>query len=126
MDVAEFTRVLGHMTADDLHEVAGAIALAHASVADDLSWWEATMEIERTLRGLHRKREAAMAALLAARAVQSAADAAGLVLPDQEVTKVARAAADVARGLAAGPGALEAVRRLLLCWPPAVGVVSVA
>ena len=126
MDLAAFTQVLGRMTADDLHEVADAIAHAHASVADDLSWWEATMQIEKALRGLHRKRDAAMAALLAARAVQSAADAAGVALPDPEVTKVARAAAEVARGLSAGPAAIDAVRRLLGCWPPTVTVGTAA
>ena len=118
VDIARFTDALSRMTDADLRRVAGELAMAHSCVADDLAWWEATVDIERALKLQHRRREAAMAAHHASAAVQSAAAHAGMTLPDDGVTRVARAAADVARGLAAGALADDAVRRLLVCWAP--------
>lgn len=118
MDVQGFTAALSRMTDDDLRRVAAELASARACVADDLAWWEATVDIERALKLQHLRRLAAMAAHHASSAVQSAAAHAGVVLPDDDVTRVARAAADVARGLAAGALADDAVRRLLVCWAP--------
>ena len=113
MNVEDFTRTLSHMTVEDLRRIADAIEGRHACVADDLAWWEATVDIERALKLLHRRRHAAMAAHDAGRAVQLAAAAAGVDMPDADVTRVARAAAEAARGLAAGPLAEHAVTLLL-------------
>jgi hypothetical protein len=106
------------MSDTDLRRVGAELATARSCVADDLAWWEATVDIERALKLQHRRRDAAMVAHHASAAVQSAAAHAGLALPDDDVTRVARAAADVARGLAAGPLAEDAVRRLLERWSP--------
>jgi hypothetical protein len=50
--------------------------------------------------------------------VQQAAATAGVALPDDDVTAVARAAAEVARGLVAGEAARQATATLLVCWRP--------
>ena len=52
----------------------------------------------------------------ATRAVTGAAEAGDILLPDPEVTQVARAAALIARGIVAGPEAEPDVRWLLLEW----------
>jgi hypothetical protein len=120
MDLSEFTDTLAHMTADEIHVVAAALALRHATPAGDVDWWEATIAIERTLKVTHRTRAASMAALAASRAVQHAALANGVALPDDEVTAVARAAGEVARGLAAASDDDRALQVLLSSWSPLV------
>jgi hypothetical protein len=124
VDVSRFTEALSRMTALDLRRVAAELACGRSCVADDLAWWEATVDIERALKLQHRRRDAAMAAHHASSAVQTAAAHAGLTLPDDDVTRVARAAADVARGLAAGPPADDATRRLLHGWVPLLHPVA--
>lgn len=118
MDVHGFTAALSRMTDADLRRIGNDLAAARVCVADDLAWWEATVDIERALKLQHLRRQAAMAAHHATAAVQGAAAHAGMALPDDGVTRVARAAADVARGLVAGGPADDAVRRLLVCWTP--------
>jgi hypothetical protein len=118
MELGEFTDTLAHLTAGEIHEIAAAICHRHATPAGDVDWWEATIAIERSLKITHRTRAAAMAALSASRAVQHAALAEGFALPDGEVTAVARAAGEIARGLAAGAPGLDAVQVLLSGWRP--------
>jgi hypothetical protein len=85
-------------------------------LTDEVDWWRATIAIDKVLRHSGQRRHAAHAAGDAAHAVQTAARRAGIALPDDDVTRVARAAADVARGLAAGPAARPVVRLLLEHW----------
>jgi hypothetical protein len=118
MNVEDFTHALERMTAQDLDRVSHEIEARHACVADDLTWWEATVDIDRALKMLHRRRQAAMAAHDAGRAVQHAAAAEGVPVHDAQVTRVARAAAEVARGLVAGPMADVAVQPLLGSFAP--------
>lgn len=120
MDLDDFAKVLDNLTADDLGNVA--TALDAESLADEVDWWRATIAIDRAIRHARCARHAARAAALAGELVQASAVRAGYDLPDDEVTKVARAAAEVARGLAAGPGALPMVRLLLEPWAPVVPV----
>jgi hypothetical protein len=116
MDLGEFTDVLGRMTATDIHRVAAALEQQRGTAAGDVDWWEATIAIERALKIAHRTRAAAAVACGASRAVQHAAVLCGVELPDNGVTAVARAAAEVARGLAAGPGLENSVSVLLASW----------
>ena len=44
----------------------------------------------------------------------------GIALPDAEVTHVARAAAEIARGLVAGDEVSNEVQALLVDWSPVV------
>ena len=115
--VGEFLDALHELNVDDLHRIAA--SLDSESLTDEVDWWRATIAIDKVLRHSRCSRHAARSANDAARAVQEAAARGGISLPDPEVTRVARAAADVARGLAAGPPARPIVRLLLEHWEPA-------
>ncbi len=78
-----------------------------ASAAGEVAWWRATVEIDRLLRLNRSGRVAARVASQAAATVATAAVAAGLDRADPRVMSVARAAADVARGLAAQSSAVD-------------------
>ena len=112
-----FLGTLEALTAYDLHRIAA--SLESESLTDEVDWWRATIAIDKVLRHSRCSRQAARAAGDAVRAVQGAAVRCGMTLPDDEITRVARAAADVARGLAAGPAARPIVRLLLEHWAPA-------
>jgi hypothetical protein len=112
-----FLDALEALTRDDLRRIAA--SLESESLTDEVDWWRATIAIDKVLRHSRCSRQAARAAGDAARAVQDAAVRSGVALPDAAVTRVARAAADVARGLAAGPPARPIVRLLLEHWAPA-------
>lgn len=116
VELEEFVAALGSLTADDFHRVARALDLD--SLADEVDWWRATIAIDRAIRHGQCSRHAARAAARAADQVRASAVRAGFRLPDGEVTRVARAAAEVARGLAAGPAAAPIVRLLLEPWGP--------
>ncbi|GEM_PF-2286780 len=117
MELAELTGTLAQMTADDLRIVAKAIAVHHQSAGDEVDSWHAVVHIDEVLRRTGRSRQAAHAAYAAAQAVLAAAGASSVTLPDPEITKIARAAALIARGLVAGADADADVRWLLLQWP---------
>ncbi len=109
-----FAAALRTMSGEDLHRVAA--ALDAEQICDEVDWWRATIAIDKLLRRTHCTRQAARAATEAAHAVQAAAGRAGIELPDADVTRVARAAAEVARGLAAGAPARPVVGLLLEHW----------
>ena len=107
MTSEEFLTSLRRLTAGTIIATAEDLEENAASAAGEVAWWRATVEIDRLLR-LHRaSRIAARAAARAAGAVAEAAVAAGLDRTDPRVTAVARAAADVARGLAAESSAVD-------------------
>jgi hypothetical protein len=116
MELPEFTEALGQLSADDLHRVASALEAHSESVAGEVDAWRVTLSIDRALRRAHRTRVAARVASAASHAVLRAAAAQGIRLPNAEVTHVARAAAEVARGMVAGPEAAAEVRFLLNDW----------
>ena len=109
-----FTASLRAMSAEELHRVAA--SLDAEQICDEVDWWRATIAIDKLLRRTRCTRRAARAATDAAHAVQEAAGREGFVLPDAEVTRVERAAAEVARGLAAGSPARPVVGLLLEHW----------
>jgi hypothetical protein len=119
--LAEFLGVLRRLDAHDLERVGA--RLDSDALCDEVDWWRATIAIDKVVRHARRGRQAAHAAADAASAVQDAAARAGIALPDSRVTRVARAAADVARGLAAGPPAQPVTRILLEVWEP-VGAIA--
>lgn len=114
MDLTEFDAALKQLSADDIHEVAR--SLASDTAGDEVDAWHATIAIDRALRHSHRTRHAARAAWGAAQSVQHAAEANGMVLPDVDVTQVARAAAEIARGMTAGEDCILEVSQLLHHW----------
>jgi len=113
MDVQTFIVSLRQLDGDGILAVHAELDEQAASAAGELAWWSATVEIERLLRIRRAGRLAATAATRAAAAVLSAASAAGFELPDERVTAVARAAADVARGLVVEASAAEDLLRHL-------------
>jgi hypothetical protein len=116
MDLTEFHDALRELTVDEIHDVAR--SLASDSVGDEVDAWHATIAIDRALRHSHRSRQAARAAWDAAQLVQRAAEVQGVQLPDVDVTHVARAAAEVARGMTAGADCVTEVHQLLQHWFP--------
>jgi hypothetical protein len=118
VDLSAFVAALDRLTADDIRLVAK--SLDTDSLADEVDWWRATIAIDRAVRHARVTRHAARAAARAAEVVQARATQAGVPLPDDDVTRVARAAAEIARGLTAGPATQPMVR--LLCEPWAVVV----
>lgn len=113
-DATQFVASLRRMSEDDLRALA--VSLSSEALTDEVDWWRATIAIDKLLRYVRHTRQAAYAAAEAVHAVQEAAVDAGVVLPDDDVTRVARAAADIARGLVAGTPARPVVRLLLEHW----------
>jgi hypothetical protein len=116
MDLSEFHAALKQLTVADVHAVAR--SLASDTAGDEVDAWHATIAIDRALRHSHRTRHAAHAARDTALIVQHAAEAQGMELPDVDVTHVARAAAEIARGMTAGDECVLEVRQLLQHWFP--------
>jgi hypothetical protein len=122
MDVGEFSRALESLTAEDVHRIAATLTNNHSdNAADEVEAWRVTLTIDRVLRRTHRTRLAARAASSITHTVLQIAAAQGIRLPDEEVTHVARAAAEVARGLVAGEDVRAEVGTLLVDWSPLVG-----
>ncbi|MGI8794979.1 MAG: hypothetical protein ACR2IR_00070, partial [Acidimicrobiia bacterium] len=94
------------------------------SAADELDAWRVMTTIDNSLRRARLTRFAPRPASTATHAVLRAAEAHGIALPDAEVTHVARAAAEVARAMVAGPEAEGEVRVLLGHWTHLVGAAA--
>jgi hypothetical protein len=121
MDVGEFSRALESLTTEDVHRIAATLTNNHSdNAADEVEAWRVTLTIDRVLRRTHRTRLAARAASSITHTVLQIAAAQGIRLPDEEVTHVARAAAEVARGLIAGDDVRAEVGTLLVDWSPLV------
>jgi hypothetical protein len=121
MDVGEFSRALESLTAEDVHRIAATLTNNHTeNAADEVEAWRVTLTIDRVLRRTHRTRLAARAASSITHTVLQIAAAQGIRLPDEDVTHVARAAAEVARGLIAGDDVRAEVGTLLVDWSPLV------
>ena len=114
MDLTALQAALKQLTIDDIHQVAR--SLASDTAGDEVDAWHATIAIDRALRHSHRTRHAARAAWDTAQIVQRAAETNGMELPEVDVTHVARAAAEIARGITAGDDCVLEVRQLLQHW----------
>jgi hypothetical protein len=114
VDVVIFGRALSELTVDGIREIAGDLVAASASTADEVATTRSVLIIEQTLRRTHRLPNAAAAALVAATTVQDVASRGHVALPDSDVTRVARAAAQLARGLVVNdsPAVPDALRCL--------------
>ena len=118
MDVQIFEQALTELTLDDVRSIAIDLHTARASTADEIANTRSMLVIEQTLRRTHRLHDAASAALAAATKVQEVAQRAQVDLPDRDVTCVARAAAQLARGMVVGdhPGVDDALHVLGKGW----------
>jgi len=118
VDLVAFGRALADLTIEDIRLLAADLAAASSCSADEIAGTRAVLVIEQTLRHTHRLTNAATAALAAATTVQDVAHRGCVALPDSDVTRVARAAAQLARGLvvADAPGVDDALRVLGKGW----------
>jgi len=107
MGIEEFLTTLRRLTADMILAAAEDLAEQASTAAGEVQWWRATVEIDRLLRVHRAGRRAALAASQAASAVTAAALRSGMDMADRRVLAVARAAADVARGLTAESAAVQ-------------------
>ena len=114
-----FLAALAELAPGDLDRVA--FVLDAETIADEVDWWRATIAIDRAIRHARRTRQAARAATRATELVVQCGAAGGRGPDDPVVAKVSRAAADVARGLAAGPVTAPIVRLLLEPWAAVTG-----
>jgi hypothetical protein len=102
MDLAGFTETLRRLSADDIRRRAARLEAQEVSVADEVAQWQAELTIDRLLHSRCTRAEAQRANAAAhrtARLVVEVAGRRGIELPDSDVTRVARAAAGIARGL---------------------------
>jgi biotin synthase-related radical SAM superfamily protein len=99
VDVDVFGRALTELSFDDVRSIAADLRAACTSTADEIAHTRAMLMIEQSLRRAHRLHDAATVALECATNVQSVAERAGVELPNDDVTLVARAAAQLSRGL---------------------------
>jgi len=120
MELTEFTRALEQLTAADVHRISATLGAHADSAADEVEAWRVTLTIDRVLRRSHQTRIAARAASAITHTVLTVAARQGIALPDAEVTHVARAAAEIARGLVAGDEVSNEVQALLVDWSPVV------
>lgn len=123
MDAATFTEALGRLSAEEIRSCARSLDVAEMSVADEVSQWRAELAIDRVLR-LHCARvetqRANAAAHRAARMVVDTAQRQGFETPDSDLTRVARTASQIARGLAVSSLAGSFVQVILRRWERAM------
>ena len=122
MDLVQFARALRELTAADIRVIAADLRALIGSPADEVAGTRAMLDIEQALHRLHRSQQAGLASFAVAQAVLAAAERSGVTLPDDDVTRVARSAATVSRGLIAGLVVEDAVQFLLGGWRHVVGV----
>lgn len=128
MDHVVFVGALERLSVDDIRALARDLGSLTASPADDVAFTRATIRIERAVRRGHRREEAHVAGLAASHAVVEAAERHGVALPDPDVTRVARAAAQIARGLVVAELTAPDLRLLALPWsrvPEAIALTAI-
>jgi hypothetical protein len=119
MDAAEFAHRLERLSRHDIDEVACALRAALGSAEGEVAWWKATITVDKALRLRGQGRQAGRAAWAAAHAVLESAEREGMLPASKdEVTAVARAASDVARGLVAGGSVAAVMGDLVRIWRP--------
>src|SRR4051812_6846459 len=104
MDAITFVERLHRLTGAEIAALADVLRHEHDTVDGEVSWWRATIAVGAGLKRHHRSREAGLAAHHASAAVVEAAHTMpsdGNRISRDDVTLVARAAADVARVLVA-------------------------
>lgn len=123
MDLATFTHALRRLSEEDIRRCATGLDVEQMSVSDEVRQWRAELAIERALRTRCTRAESQQANAAAHRAAETVVEAArlhGLRSPDTGVTRVARAASQIARGLALNGLAGSSVQIMLLRWDQAM------
>jgi hypothetical protein len=104
MDLEQLIARLQSLDEPTISRVAGEIDRSCVTASGEIDWWTARIEIDRRIRIRRLSRTAGVAAARAVTAVRMAAARAGMAPDDGRVDQVARAAADVARAVAADVG----------------------
>src|SRR6202008_4837882 len=102
MQFVELEHALGNLKMADIKSIAAALELAYATPAEEIAAPPTPLAIDHALRRSHRQVEAALAARNIGAVVQDVARRERVKLPDDAVTRVARAAGQYARALVAG------------------------
>lgn len=102
MDLTAFTESLLTLRLVEIRSLAADFASAVEDPADEVAYTRAVLAIEREIREVRMSVSAAVASSQASQTVIRAAERDGAELPDMDVTRVSRAAAQVARGCVAG------------------------
>ena len=121
MDLNAFTSGLPRLSSSDIRLISKALDASISTPEDEVTWWRATMLVDKALRRSGMSRSAAIAAQAAGAAVKAAAESDGVSLPDPDVTRVARGAACIARALVAGSPATEQLELFSAVWEPYLG-----
>jgi hypothetical protein len=117
VDIPAFERALAELTLVDIRSLAHDLSDSISTTAEEIAATRAVLTIEHTLKRMHRLHFAAAVSVHAATTVQDVASRARIELPDADVTRVARSAAQLARGLLAdGPGVHESLLILGRGW----------
>jgi hypothetical protein len=121
MHHSAFASRIDNLTGAEITELAAALRRELDTADGEVSWWRATIAVGASLKRDHRTRRASLAAHQVSSAVQAAAlrSPEGLVPCRDDITVVARAAAEAARAIVAGlPDATTSV--LFTAWEPLV------
>jgi len=105
MDMGGFTESLQDLSAEDIRRCAARLQRDEQCVADQVTQWRAELAIDRLIRRHCTRAEAQRAAAAAQRTARLVVDVArrrGMALPDGDVSRVARAAGQIARALTLG------------------------
>lgn len=127
MDVVTFTDSLRRLSAEDLRRCAAGLNAEELTVADEVVQWRAEFAIDRLIRCRCTRSEAQQATAAAQRTARLVVEVArrnGIQLPDGDVTRVARTAGQIARGLAVDRLAGPFVRPLLARFEAALNRAS--
>lgn len=123
MDTTHFTNDLLHLSGEDIRRGSAGLEAQHVSAAAEVDWWRVELAVEKLMRTRCSRaavHQATAAGQRAARIVLEAARREGIVLPDREVTRVARVASQIARGLSLGSLVGPYVQFLLAQWEAAL------
>ena len=110
MEYVDFEATLAALGMNEIRAIATALDERSTTPADEIAAMRATLSVEHALRRSGRQTQAALAARALGAAVQSAAKRDRVKLPDDAVTRVARAAGQVARAMLAGPSVAAEAR----------------
>jgi hypothetical protein len=124
MDTERFAESLLHLSQEEIRMGSANLDGQRSSAADDVAWWRVELAVEKLMRTRCSRAEvhrATAAGRRAARAVIEAAGRAGINVPDGDVTRIARVAGQIARGLSLGPLVGHQVQFLLGHWDRALG-----
>lgn len=123
MDVATFLDGLRGLSEEEIRQGATALGAEQMTVSDQVVQWRAELALDRVLRTRCSRAESQRANAIAHRAAKTVVEAArllGLESPDPDIVRVARAAGQIARGLALNDRAGPFVQVMLLRWEQAM------